>query len=231
MRAAIIAALTLTAGVLLLLQPSDADAQPEVSFLYPEDGAVLAAPPPIIQMCFASPINILDLDKGGDFRFGVLRPNGRGLGLRIVFQPDGFGVNVLPGLPDDPPQGEWTFEWRVTDPDTLEPATGTVHYTVSPTGSPVPEPEEPLPRCSSDGSPITPDSTATPSPGDTPVPTPTTGEGDSDDDQDILLLALITTGAVLGVAVVGLGLYFIRRHRGRLHPPPQGEGRGEGEQH
>ena len=231
MRAAVIAALILTAGVLLLLQPSDAGAQPEVSFIFPEDGAVLAEPPPIIQMCFASPVNIRDLDKGGDFRFRLLRPDGRGLGLRIVFQRDGLGVNILPGLPEDPPRGQWTFEWRVTDPDTLEPAMGTIHYTVSPTGSPVPELEEPLPRCLSDGSPAPPGSTATPSPSDTPGPTPAEGEDDSDDDQDILLLALITTGAFLGAAVVGLGLYFVRRRSGRLHPPPQGEGRGEGEQH
>lgn len=231
MRAAVIVAFTLAAGVLLLLQPSDAGAQPEVSFMFPEDGAVLAEPPPIIQMCFASPVNIRDLDKGGDFRFSVLKPDGSGLGLRIVFQRDGLGVNVLPGLPDDPPQGEWTYEWRVTDPDTLEPTMGTIHYTVSPAGSPVPELEEPLPHCLSDGSPSPPGSTATQSPSDTPSPTQSAGEDDSDDDQDILLLTLIITGAFLGAAVAGLGLYFVRRRSGRLHLPPPGEGRGEGEQH
>lgn len=213
LRAASIATLMLTASVLPFLQPPDAGAQPEVTFISPEDGAVLAEPPRVIQICFASPVNIRDLDKGGDFRFGVLRPNGSGLGLRIVFQPDGFGVAIHPGLPEDPPEGEWTFEWRVTDPDTLEPATGTIHFTVSPAGSPVPE--EPPPRCPSDGSP-------TPPPGATPSPTPIAGEDEADDDQDILLPAVIAAGSVLAIAVAGLVLYVVRRRSGRLRQPPQG---------
>lgn len=214
LRAAGIATLMLTASVLPFLQPPDAGAQPEVTFIFPEDGAVLAEPPRVIQICFASPVNIRDLDKGGDFRFGVLRPNGSGLGLRIVFQHDGFGVAVHPGLPEDPPEGEWTFEWRVTDPDTLEAATGTIHFTVSPAGSPVPE--EPPPRCPSDGSPIA------PSPSPTSTPAPPAGEDEADDDQDILLPAVIAASSVLAVAVAGLVLYVVRRRAGRLRQPPQG---------
>lgn len=175
---------------------------------------MLAEPPSIIHMCFASPVNIQDLDKGGDFSFDVLRPDGRRLGLRIVFQPDGFGVDVHPGLPGDPPEGQWTFEWRVTDAETLAPATGTVNFTVSPEGDPLPE--EPLSRCpSGDVAPTF------------ETPTPAAGE-DDDDDQDILLLSLITTGSIIGVAVLGLILYLVRRRIGFwLHRPPQGEG-GEG---
>lgn len=171
-------------------------------------------PPSIIHMCFASPVNIRDLDKGGDFAFGVLRPDGRRLGLRIVFQPDGFGVDIHPGLPEDPPAGQWTFEWRVTDPETLEPAEGTVSFTVSPGGSPVPE--EPPSRCPARALPSTVGVEATPTPatGATPSPTPASGEDEADDDQDILLLALITTGSIIGAAVLGLILYLVRRRIG-----------------
>jgi methionine-rich copper-binding protein CopC len=227
LRAAAIATLILTASVLPFLRPPDAGAQPEVTLIFPEDGSVLAEPPPVIQICFASPVNIRDLDKGGDFRFAVLRPNGSGLGLRIVFQNDGFGVGIHPGLPEDPPQGEWTFEWRVTDPDSLEPTEGTVHFTVRPDGSPVSQ--DPPPRCPSDGSPTAPGPTQTSAPPPTASPTPAAGEGETDD-QDILLPALIATGGVLAVAVAGLVLYVVRRRTGRLHHPPGDQGPEEGEQ-
>ncbi len=229
MRVVALAALTLTAGMLLFLGLPSANAQPTVTFMFPEDGAVLAEPPQVIRMCFSSPVNVRDLDKGGDFRFSVLRPNGSGLGLRIVFQRDGFGVGVHPGLPEEPPPGEWTFEWRVTDPDTLEPVTGTIHFTVSPSGSPVPE--DPPPRCSTDGSPIAPGATLTPVPGATASPTTVVSEDETDGDQDITLVALITTGSILGAAAVGLVLYLVRRRIGFwMHRPPEQGGDEGGEQ-
>src|SRR3989304_1215996 len=88
-------ALTALALALLLLFPLTAGAQPRVIEIFPEEGAVLAEPPELLHMCFATPVNIRDLDKGGDFDFSVLKPDGRGVGLRIVFQSDGFGVTIF----------------------------------------------------------------------------------------------------------------------------------------
>ncbi len=158
-------------------------------------------PPPIIRVCFASPVNVRDLDAGGDFRFAVTTPEDRGLGLRIVFRPDGLGVDVHAGFPEDPLEGEWTFEWRVTDPETLEPAEGTVKFTVSPDGSPVPE--EPPEPC-------VPDDTPSPSPTSEPTATPTEDEDDNGPDPVFL-------GLVIGIPVVAAGValfLLIRRRRG-----------------
>lgn len=182
--------------------------------MFPAEGDELVAPPTIIHMCFANPVNNKDLDKGGDFSFDVREPDGRRLGLRIVFQPDGYGLEVHPGLHEDTPEGEWTFEWRVTDAETLEPATGTVKFTVSADGDPLPA--EPLSRCPAGGEEPT---------FATPTSTSVEDGGDGDDDQDIPLLALVTTGAVIVAAIVGLSLYLIRRRIGiRPHRPPEDPG-------
>jgi len=206
--------LTLMIGALILLQSSAADAKPQVTFVFPAEGDKLAEPPQIIHMCFASPVNTKDLDKGGNFSFSVAMPDGRGLGLRIVFQPDGYGLEVHPGLPGDPPEGQWTFKWRVTDPETLAPATGTVNFTVSPEGSPLPE--EPLSRCAPGGEPPT-------------FKTPTSAAAEKDGgDEDTSPLYLIAAGLVIAVAVLGLVFYLIRRRTGFWrHRPPQDRGGGD----
>lgn len=202
--------LALAAGALLLLRPADVNAQPEVTFLFPSEGAVLSEPPALILMCFASPVNIQDLQVGGDFSFNVIMPNSISLGLRIAFHRNGLGVAIEPGIPENPPEGEWRFEWRVTDPDTLEPATGTLNFRVDPDGSPLPE--EPPERC------------------DTGASTPGGGqEDDEDGGPDILAISLITTAAAIGAAGVGLILYLVRRRIGfSPHDPPGGEGEGGG---
>lgn len=192
MRLAGIVVLTLVASALLLSRPSAIEAQPEATLIFPEDGALLAEPPPILHICFDSPVNTRDLDKGGDFRFRVLMPDDRGLGLRIIFQPDGFGIDIQPGIPEDPPQGEWTFQWRVTDPDTLEPTEGVVKFTVNPNGSPVPK--EPLERCTGPSTPV---------PGATATPAVDAGE---DDDGIGTVLLVIIVAAVAGAAFLGLFL-------------------------
>jgi len=209
--------LALMIGVLMLLHSSPAAAKPQVTFVFPAEGDVLAEPPRIIHMCFANPVNIKDLDKGGNFRFDVAMADGRSLGLRIVFQPDGYGLEVHPGLPGDPPEGQWKFEWRVTDAKTLAPATGTVKFTVSPEGSPLPE--EPLSRCPPGGEPPT-------------FKTPTSPATEKDGgDQDIPVLPLIAAGLVIAVAILGLVLYLIRRRTGFWRRrPPQDRGGGD-EQH
>jgi len=201
-RLAIISALALAAALALLWTPT-ADAQPEPTLVFPKDGDVLAEPPPIIRMCFDSPVNIQDLDAGGDFRFAVITPESRGLGLRIVFRPDGLGVDVHRGLPEGTLEGEWTFEWRVTDPETLEPAEGTVKFTVSPDGSPVPE--EPPEPCVTDN---------TPSPSPTSAPTATPAADEGNDGPDAIFLGLVIGVPIAAVALGLVLLLLIRRRRG-----------------
>ena len=200
MRSVAIAALV-AASLLLLFRAPSADAQSEVTFLFPLEGDVLAEPPSLIRMCFAEPVNILDLNAGGDFRFSVITPEDRGLGLRIVFQPDGLGVDVFPGLPQDPIDGEWTFEWRVTEPETLEPATGTVRFTVDPEGTPAPV--EPARACRD---------TATPAPDDSDSAASGNDEGDG---SDVLLITGIVAGSV--ALAVAAGVVYLRVRR---RPPP-----------
>lgn len=231
MRLTTITALLLVAGVSLLLRSPAAQAQPELIYIFPKDGATLAEAPTHIQLCFAKPVNIHDLDKGGDFRFRVIMPDATLLGLRIVFQTDGYGVVIYPGPGPSgaSPNGEWTFEWRVTEPPpaaspaagespaptpaaTLKAAEGTATFTVDPTGEPAPQ--ETPPPCSPG---------ATPGPGQTPEPT-----GDEEDGgPDILFLALITTAAVAGAVVLGGFLYLVRQRIGFwLHRPPPRDGDG-----
>jgi methionine-rich copper-binding protein CopC len=200
--------LALAAAALLLSLSSSADAQPKVTLMFPEDGNVLVGPPPIIHMCFADPVNVKDLDKGGDFRFNVLTPEGLGLGLRIVFQPDGFGVDVHAGYPVEPPEGEWTFQWRVTEPDTLEPSSGTVKFTVAADGDPVPE-DEPE-ACTGEG---------TPTASGTQVSPPDNGRSSDDDDDGLstVVIIIIAMAAAAGAGVIGLVLY---RFRSRSGPQP-----------
>jgi methionine-rich copper-binding protein CopC len=218
-RLAAIAALALAVGSLLILRPAGVDAQPQVTFTFPEEGAVLAEPPPMLRMCFASPVNIQDLHDGGDFRFRVLNPEDLGLGLRIVFRPDGLGVDIYPGLPEEPQDGEWTLEWRVTEPDTLEPAEGTLRFTVEPGGAPVPEE---LPETCGE--------TATPVPDVTATPEADEDEDEGDGGADVLLIILIAAACAAGAALLGFILYLVRRRirsRGRQPPPREGEENSE----
>jgi hypothetical protein len=200
MRLAVILVLALAAAVSVWQQPPSAAAQPEIVLLFPEDGAVLAEAPLAMHMCFASPVNVNDLDKGGDFEFAVIMPDGRRLGLRIIFQPDGYGADVQPGLPEDPPEGTWTFEYRVTDAETLEPLEGTSTFTVVPDGSPLPE-EEPS-RCVGPG---------TPEPGATPTAAP---DENGDDDDNTTVIAAIVAGAA-GAAVLAGVVFVLLMRRGR----------------
>lgn len=207
--------------------PTVAD-EPEITFQHPEDGDVLNEPPFVLQMCFKEPVNVLDLDKGGDFRFRLERPDNKGLGMRIVFQPDGYGVAIYPGLPNDEeiPDGEWTWEYRLTDrvnpEDALE---GVVTFEVSATdGSDIVDATPP--SCLPQGA------TARPTAQHVSI-TPTPGEGDGGenqgedggDDVDIGRLALLTIGAAGVAAVLALVGYFIRRRIGyEPHAPHEGEG-------
>ena len=59
-----------------------------------------------------------DKDKGGDFDFNILSPDDKGLGVRIVFQPDGYGAALYPNTRDvAQTEGEWSWKYRLTDND------------------------------------------------------------------------------------------------------------------
>lgn len=179
-----------TLALALVLPSFPAQAQPQLISVSPPDGAVLAEPPSHIQLCFAEPVDNAD---DADFLFRLIKPDGHGLGLRIVFQPDGLGVDVQPGLPKAPPQGEWSFEWRVTDAVTKEPASGTVRFQVMAGGSPI----------SSD-----PPSLCT---GAEATPAPPESTQDEDGGWNILPIVLIIVAAAGGAAAVGLILLIRQR--------------------
>jgi len=203
--------LTAVALSALVLRLSAADAQPVVTAMYPEDGDVLAEPPPRLQMCFEKAVDVSDQGEGGKFGFRITTPDGRALGHRTVFQRDGFGVMVQPGLPSDAPAGEWTFEWLVADAETGETATAVVKFTVDPEGEKVFQ-EQPF-VCNGGKSPprmrFDVDS----------------AESDGNDGSDIPLVALVAAGAA-GVVVLGLVLFLVRRRIRRSSPRGGGGGSG-----
>jgi hypothetical protein len=141
-----------------------ADPQPVLVYQNPAEGQVLQQAAFGIQLCFASPVNIKDLDKGGDFAFTVTEPDGLGLGNRDVFQVDGYGITVYPGKPIGGTTGQWKFHYRLTSPDAQSALEGDINYTVDPNGSPLPQATPP--SCVASGG------TATASP--TPAPGATT---------------------------------------------------------
>ena len=105
------------AGALLLslafaagMAPMSAHAEPELTAQNPAYGDVLQALPEFLHLCFSEPVKV---NESKDWTFNVLTPEGRALGLRIVFEPSGDCVDVFPGAPEEPPQGIWTFDWLV----------------------------------------------------------------------------------------------------------------------
>lgn len=208
-----LALFVLALATALALPSSPAHAQVELTEADPPDGAQLDEPPDVVHICFSEPVII---DDNTTFDFSYKMPDGRSLGLRIVFQTDGECVDVQPGLPDERPAGEYTLEWRVTAAEGDEEGSGTLRFEVSTDGSPVPPPS--------------------PTAGETPLPTTpspegstTTGDTGDDGGPDILLLALITVAIVGGAAaLVTLG-YLVRRRIGyEPHRPPEGDEEGEG---
>jgi methionine-rich copper-binding protein CopC len=209
-----LALLMVALAAALMFPASPAYAQIELTEADPADGAELEAPPDIVHLCFSEPVNIHD---NTTFDFGYELPDGRRLGLRIVFQPDGECVDVHPGLPDEYPAGEYTLEWQVTAAEGDEEVSGTLRFqvTASDTGEP----------------PLSPTAEGTAPPGTaTPEDGEESGDGDDDDGPDILLLSLITIASVGGAAVLFSLGYLLRRRIGyEPHRPPEGDEEGEGD--
>ena len=208
MKQGVFAVLIGLGALLLYLSPPPASAQPTLTELEPADGAVLAGPPPVVHMCFSE--RALH-DDPEDFRFRVLMPEDKPLGLRIVFQPLTNCVDIHPGLPEKPPFGEWTLEWEVTGEQSGESASGTVKYQVAEGGSPVPSPSPRLQGTPRSGGSVTP-TDSTPSSG---------GPEESGDGLATVWWILIIVGgstiAVLGLVVAVL---LLRRRRADGGEPP-----------
>jgi hypothetical protein len=200
--------------------------EPEITYQFPEDGDVIAEPPFVLQMCWRNPVNVKDLDQGGDFAFRLERPDGIGLGMRIVFQPDGYGVAIYPGEgPEDPPEGDWTWDYRVVDAESGDALEGEVVFTVR-----ADEGREIIfstpPACLAEGA-TQQATTSTPVGGATVTPTapPIIVNGDEDDGPDVALLAALTIGAAGAAAALALIGYLVRRRVGFwLHRPPERTG-------
>jgi len=188
----------------LALTVLPAQAQIQLTETEPPDGAQLDAPPEVIHVCFSQPVNFDDVTS---WRFGLKMPDGTFRGLRTEFKIDGTCANVHPGLPQERPAGEYTFEWHVTAAEGGEEGSGSLRYQVT--------------RAS----------VASPTPAPTAAPTVGPGGGGQEDGgPDILLIALLTT-ATGGAAAVLLTLgYLLRRRIGYEphRPPADGD---EGDQH
>ena len=235
MRSTFWAALVLAVGLAAIFSferthaqsPSPNNEAPRLVFQHPADGAVVNEPLFVIQVCFANPINVRDLHLGGDFHFSLADSEGRGLGLRIVFQPDGYGAAIYPGDPPGEPTGEWAFGWRVTSPDGRQASEGESTFTVDPDGEEPPQatppscigelgtatpPSNQTPPVSGIGTPGVSTAGSSPS-GDSSTPNSTEGPDDGDGGSD-LLIVLLAIGGVAIVVVLAIGFLVRRASRG-----------------
>lgn len=236
LRLAAIAALALapvlTITTALLSAPRASADEPVITYMYPQDGDVFAEPLQVIQVCFEEPIDVRDLPPNGegDFMFSLERPNGLRVGMRIVFQANGYGVSVYPGIVEEEIFGEWILTYTVRDRESLDPITRMVTYEVAAGGVPVITPTPQM--CPADGGspPSTDSPTAgpdgTPGSDETPGPGPGSEEGS---DPDLLVISLLTIGAAAGAGLIALLGYLFRRRIGWwLHKPSEG---GSSEEH
>jgi len=209
-------------GVLLAGATPEAHAdEPEITFQYPKEGDVFLEPLLVIQFCFSAPIDVRDLPPlgEGEFEFDLDRPNGLGVGMRIVFQPNGYGAAIYPGIVEENTEGDWALTFQVRDRESLDTLNHTISWQVQSGGASVITPTPAV--CPTTGDPPT-------TPIDDTDPTPVAtgepdGDGDLDEgsDVDVLRLALLTVGAAGGAGVLLLIGFLIRRRVGFwLHRPP-----------
>jgi hypothetical protein len=238
----LLTAVSVVAGVALTLVgalaaggvPSVHAEKPEITFQFPTEGAVLNKPPLVLQMCFKKPVDVRDLPplNEGDFHFSLTRPDRIQLGMRIVFQPDGYGVSIYPGTadPDPPAEGEWTWTYRVVDGETKDPLEGEVKFTTNAaSGGETLQP--PPSACLPEGATQQPTAQAS---GTENAPPPATvpPATESDGDTDVLTIALIAGGiAAAGAVTAGVAFVIRRRMGSNSELPPGGEsGPGDGGQ-
>jgi hypothetical protein len=224
--AALVVACVLTFVALTLSADRARAEQPEITRQYPEEGAVLKEPALVLQMCFKNPVDVRDLPPldEGDFHFTLTRPDGRALGMRIVFQPDGYGVAIYPGTAEtEPPEGEWTWDYRVVDRATDEALEGRVTYSVNAAeGEDILQP--PPDACLAEGA--TNQATAPVVTDPATSATPSNGNSNGDDDPGALTLALIAAGIAAAGLAAAVVAFLIRRRPGSEPPAPSGGGPG-----
>jgi len=191
--------LVLAAFAALAITSLSAQAQVKIELtkVDPPAGAV-DAPPEVVSVCFSEPVNI---DDTSTWRFGYKMPDGKFLGLRTEFKTDGTCAGVYPGLPQELPAGEYTFEWRVTAAEGGGEGSGTLLYEVT--------------SASSSGSP-----TSSPDASATPAPTASPAERSGGDDGSDTLLIVLLAAAVVGGVLVLLTIAYLLRRRGRQPPTP-----------
>jgi hypothetical protein len=243
-----IACLGAVIGTFLIAGPPHEAAadEPVITFQYPgpEGDDVFLEPLLVIQICFAEPIDVRDKPPSGpdgEFEFDIDRPDGLGLGMRIVFQANGYGVAIYPGIaPEDSEEGDWALNYQVRDAASLDRLNDRIVWEIQTGGEPVITPTPAVcptsgdppstPTDDSGGTAGTPDGTSGAS--ETPSSTPdgTASVGEDGDDDDILRLALLTLGVVGGAGVILLIGYLIRKRVGFwLHRPPEDDGSSEDE--
>jgi len=173
------------------LPQSSALAEPLLTEITPEDGAVLDEPPTLVHMCFSETLAFAETEE---FKFKMLTPAAFPLGLRIEFLQTTPCVDVFVGQAPAESSGTWTFEWQVTSAATGEVAEGTLHYQVDPSASP----DQPT--------------TPAASPGEGPGATNEGRQPSADDGNPWLILVL----AVVGVTVLAGVVFALRRRRRQL---------------
>jgi len=183
----------------MALTASLALAKFELTEVNPPDGARLAAPPGPVHLCFSQPLDIRDR---GPTRFRYVPPDGLPLAFRVVYLPGHQCLDMIPGLPENPPDGVYTIEWHAVSADGSEEASGELRYQVLHAGA------------------------TTPIANETRAPTPQvpSGSGGNERDNDgpgIVLLALLALAAAGGAAVLATLAYLVRRaiRRDRQRPP------------
>lgn len=231
--------IALTSGVVaacaasaLLLRSGAVQAdEPEITYVYPANGAVLAEPPVVFQMCFKDPINVKDLPPldEGDYRMAVVKPDGSPASNNTNFQANGFGLTMRANTAGAP-EGEWTWVYRVVDADSDDSLEGEITFvTNAAEGEEVPQ-SSPS-QCLAQGATIQP--TAPPEQtDDRPGTTPASGTGggessDNDADPSVLEMALLTIGVAAAAAVLGVLGYFFRKRVGYEPHAPSGDSSGD----
>jgi hypothetical protein len=199
--------------------------EPVITYISLEDGDVFSEPLQVIQICFEEPIDVRDLPPRdeGEFEFDLVRPNGLNVGMRIVFQGNGYGVTIFPGIESEGIIGEWTFHFQVRDRESLDPISDTLNYEVGEGGEPIitPTPQQ----CPSEGVTFAPTASPTAGPDGTPADG---GSVDEDGDSDALVMSLVVIGAAAGLGALLLLAYLFRRRIGWwLHNPEDEPDSGE----
>jgi len=173
-------------AALLLGGAPRALAEPQITEANPQYGDVLETLPEFFRLCFSEPVKI---EEPSDWKFDVRTPEGRSLGLRIVFDTAGGCVNVYPGFPDPAPQGIWAFDWLVHAQADGSEGSGVINFQLGEL-----------------------------QPGETPLERPETGDSttaSNDSDGGTSTALIVGIGAGVAVILVAGAGFVLNRRRAR----------------